>query len=50
MQQTFFAHFFAVPLHGLKRETSFNFLFTRYMVDMLKFLFTLFFHCRSISL
>ena len=31
----------------LKRETSFNFLFTRFMEEMFVFLFTLFFHCRS---
>ena len=32
----------------LKRETSFSFLFTRFLEEMFVFLFTLFFHCRSV--
>ena len=45
VQQFFFVHFLTVVLHD-KRETSFSFLFTRFMEEMFVFLFTLFFHCR----
>ena len=47
MQQFFFCTFPSRCFTRLKRETSFSFLFTRFMEEMFVFLFTLFFHCRS---
>ena len=47
VQHTFFLYFFAVVLHDVQRETSRNFLVTRFLEEMsYVFLFT-FFHCRS---
>ena len=47
MQQFFFCTFTYLSFTRLKRETSFSFLFMRFMEEMFVFLFTLFFHCRS---
>ena len=45
--RTLFFTFLFPCFARLKRETSFSFLFTRFMEEMFVFLFTLFFHCRS---
>ena len=50
MQHTYFVHFFCRCFARLQRETSRNFLVTRFMEEMsYVFSFTFFFHCRSIS-
>ena len=50
VQHTFFAHFFAFVFARPQRETSRNFLATRFMEEMSHvFLFPFFFHCRSFS-
>ena len=47
VQHTFL--YISLPLF-CTTETSFYFLFTRFMEEMFVFVFTLFFHCRSFSL
>ena len=47
VQHTFL--YISLPLF-CTTETSFYFLFTRFMKEMFVFVFTLFFHCRSFSL
>ena len=50
MQHTFFCTFLCRCFARLQRETSRNFLVTRFMEEIsYLFLFTLFFHCRSFS-
>ena len=50
VQHTYFVHFFCRCFARLQRETSRNFLVTRFMEEMsYVFSFTFFFHCRSIS-
>ena len=50
VKHTFFYTFFCRCFAPLKRETSRNFLVTRFMEEMsYVFLFTFFFHCRSFS-
>ena len=49
-QEYFFLHFFGRCFAQLQRETSRNFLVTRFMEEMsYVFSFTFFFHCRSFS-
>ena len=50
VQHTFFCTFLCRCFTRLQRETSRNFLVTRFMEEIsYSFLFTLFFHCRSFS-